>query len=181
MSPRFVRMADLVPTSWPNGKGVTRDVAGRTRPDGSMDWLISIAELGSDAPFSHFDDCDRHFTLVSGEGVQLSIGDAPAVSCRPLVPIFFRGDIPTRCRITAGPARAFNLFARRLGQRPTVWTLHLAGYHEIRLQSALAVHCGFGSVRVRGDLMGPGDTLVDSEGEEFAAGAEGAGLVIVRW
>lgn len=180
MTPRLIRMTDLDPKPWPNGKGVTRDVCGRSRSDGSMDWLISIAELSEDAPFSHFENCDRILTIISGEGIQLIIGNAPPVVCRPMVPVFFRGDVPTRCRITAGPGRAFNVFASRIGPQPTVSALHLAGSHELRLHSALLVNCAAGSVRAGGELMRAGDTLVDPDGANIAAGEEGAGLVIVR-
>lgn len=175
----MVRGADLVAKPWPNGHGITRDVAGKQSLDRRSDWLISIADLARDADFSYFADCDRYFTLVDGEGVELAVGAGVPVRCTPLVPFFFAGDVPTRCRVR-NPARAFNVFVARDYGRIEVSARIVAGGHRIRLaHNLVAVYCAFGKLIAGDHVLGQGDTLVDPGILEARAG-EAAGLVFVQ-
>jgi len=99
--------ASRVAAPWPNGRGITRDYLRRTGPDGGLVWLVTVAELTQDAPFSLM-PYERVFTVASGSAVELTIDGAPVVA-EPLRPVRFSGRSATTCRLLGGPARAFNL------------------------------------------------------------------------
>jgi len=161
MNTLLVHAADLVATPWINGKGITRDVFGETLSDGRTDWLISIAELRVDAEFSYFDEVDRTFTLLEGEGIELVFDDAPAVRCHPFVPISFPGDRTTRCRVAAGPGNTFNVFARRSGPQFIVSVLTLVKNHPLKMQgNPVAIHCATGSAMVGRHRLITGSTII---------------------
>lgn len=167
---RVVRAADLVPRPWPNGLGITRDVARADRPDGRFAWLLSIADLERDAPFSHFPDCDRVFTLVAGDPIVLSVGGAE-IRSGLLVPTLFPGDRPTTSRITGAPGRAFNVFVDRRSRRAAVSAANLAAGHAVSVRGEeAAVHCVAGDVAAgEGSVIGPGDTWVGAGGATLRA------------
>ncbi|MCC9310150.1 HutD family protein [Kitasatospora sp. RB6PN24] len=109
--------ADRHPTPWRNGGGVTREVVstGFSR--------VSLAEIAADGPFSAFPGRQRILTVVSGEGIELTVGDAPPVVVPPLRPFAFPGGAATSCRLLGGPVTALNLITRH--PDPAV-TLHPA-------------------------------------------------------
>jgi hypothetical protein len=182
-SPKVVRASQLRPTPWRNGRGVTRDVAGRTGAGGDAEWLISLADLTEDADFSHFPHCDRIFTLVQGGPVDLIFGGGATMRCERLVPALFSGDVPTRCRLPNGPARAFNVFADRRRRRAGVLVQAISdGHAAAPLADVAAVHCVSGRIGVAGIAsLEPGDTLVAGFGDGWRAeAAETAALVVLR-
>jgi uncharacterized protein len=128
----IVRAADLKTRSWPNGCGITRDVAAQDRTDQGLEWLISIADLTESAEFSHFPHCDRILTLIEGTGVTLHLLGSAAMLCECLVPARFPGDVPTRCTMHAGPARAFNVFIDRRSCSAQVSVAEIAPSHGFR-------------------------------------------------
>lgn len=178
---RLVRAGDLVPRPWPNGFGVTRDIAGEGGQDGRIGWLLSLADLERDAPFSHLPNCDRVFTLVEGDPVELTIDGAAPVVSRSLVPTHFPGDRPTACRMTGGPGRAFNAFVDRSIYRARASALNLAAGHGIVAEGAVAAaYCvGGGTVAVDGDTVRPGDTWLGTAGATLQAVREPAVLVLI--
>ena len=58
----IVRAADVRPEPWANGGGTTRELA--RADDGS--WRISLADIGSDGPFSVLAGRHRVLTVVEG-------------------------------------------------------------------------------------------------------------------
>ncbi|MDH6136439.1 environmental stress-induced protein Ves [Kitasatospora sp. MAA4] len=100
--------ADRTATPWRNGGGLTREVAAAT--DGS--WRVSLAEVAADGPFSVFPGLDRVLTVVTGPGLELTVGDAQPATVRPLHPFAFSGELPTTGRLLDGPVTALNLMAR---------------------------------------------------------------------
>ncbi|MGE0095076.1 MAG: HutD family protein [Alphaproteobacteria bacterium] len=178
--PAIVRFGDLAPRPWPNGRGVTRDVANETAGDGSRDWLISIAELVEDAAFSHYEGCDRIFTLVGKNPVDLKIDDLPPLRCNPLVPAHFPGDRPTHCTLAGGPSRAFNLIFNRARMVGAVTSLTIAGHHQAEVpRRPAAVHCAAGTIMVQSETLEAGDTLVAPQERLFRTGETAATLLIV--
>ncbi|MDH6143867.1 environmental stress-induced protein Ves [Kitasatospora sp. GP30] len=106
MPVEHLRAADRHPTPWRNGGGVTREVV-------STDFSrVSLAEIAADGPFSAFPDQQRILTVLSGEGIELTIGDAPPVVVPPLQPFAFPGGAATACRLLGGPVTALNLITR---------------------------------------------------------------------
>jgi environmental stress-induced protein Ves len=106
MSVEQLPAADRRPTPWRNGGGVTREVV-------STDFSrVSLAEIAADGPFSAFPDQQRILTVLSGEGIELTVGDAAPVVVRPLRPFAFAGGAVTGCRLLGGPVTALNLITR---------------------------------------------------------------------
>ena len=157
----ILRFRDLMPRPWPNGRGVTRDVANKKSGDGSHDWIISIAELVEDAEFSHYERCNRILTLVGENPIDLHIGELSPLRCNPLAPVHFPGDRPTRCTLAGGPSRAFNVVVHRERMLGAVSSILMAGNHKTILpHRPAAVHCVAGTVIVQGEVLDAGDTLV---------------------
>lgn len=181
MAGRIIRMADLVPAPWPNGRGITRDLVRQAGPDGGLAWLATIADLVEDAPFSHLPGIDRTFTVIEGGPVELAIEGSGPILCPPFVPIAFPGDRPTGCRMPGGRARAFNLMAARGAWQVEVRVVRAAGGWAVAIPAGLAlVHCVDGRCSVAGRECGPGDTFVDPPPEGIEAMRDGATAILVR-
>ena len=175
-----IRGASLTPRPWPNGLGVTRDVAGHNQRGGQFDWLLSIADLRVDAAFSHFPGCDRIFTLIESEGVTLTLDKAFPLPCLPLVPASFPGDRPTFCTMGGGPARAFNVFVDRALWTARVAVLSIAADHAVSPgKTTAAVFCVRGTLAVAGQTLAVGDTATGTGAAAIrAAGAAAVALIV---
>lgn len=179
--PAILRFGDLTPRPWPNGRGITRDVASQTSSEGSRDWLISIAELVEDAAFSHYAGCDRILTLVGENPIDLHIGEGAALRCHLLRPTHFPGDRPTRCTLAGGPSRAFNLIVDRARVRGAVSAIAMASHHEVAIpRGAVAVHCAAGTVTAQGETLRAGDTLVEPRGGVLRTSDAAATILVVE-
>lgn len=104
-------------TRWHNGAGATAEIA-RFPMSGeaslTFDWRASLAEIDHDAEFSRFPGYDRTLLVISGDGIELVIGDdATRVLDARAAPFEFAGDPLTRCRLLGAPTRALNVFVRR--------------------------------------------------------------------
>ena len=101
---------------WKNGGGSTTEIA--IGPAGAsldaFDWRISMARVATDGPFSMFDGIDRTLTVIEGDGMELTIGDRPAlVLGNESEPLSFPGDTPTTARLLAGVITDLNVMTRR--------------------------------------------------------------------
>jgi environmental stress-induced protein Ves len=181
MEPGIVRAADLRPRPWPNGLGLTRDLAAGNRGEGGFGWLLSIADLTGDAAFSHFAGCDRVFTLIEGTGVTLALEGRAPLPCLPWVPACFPGDLPTHCTMPAGSARAFNLFLDRARYAGQVSVRSIAASHAVPAPSrTVAIFCAEGALEIGAEQLQAGDTLLHSGAATIRAAATGAIAVIVE-
>lgn len=179
--PAILPFRDLVPRPWPNGRGITRDVASKISGDGTRDWLISIAELVEDAAFSHYAGCDRILTVIGAHPIDLHIGEGAPFRCHPLRPAHFPGDRPTRCTLAGGLSRAFNLIVDRARGRGAVSAIAMAHHHTATVpQDAVAIHCADGTVTAEGEVLRAGDTLVEPRGSLLQTGDQGATLLVVE-
>lgn len=179
MPATIIRAADLQPRPWPNGLGITRDIARDASGEDTMGhpfgWLITVADLAVDAAFSHFPDASRIFTLLGGEGVTLSLEGRPALACLPWVPASFPGDVPTHCRMNGGPTRAFNVMTGR-GFEAHVAVRSIAAGHSVHAAGAcVAVYCAEGALEIGADRLGLGDTMLHAGG----VGIAGPGVAIL--
>jgi environmental stress-induced protein Ves len=180
MEPVIVRAADLRPRPWPNGLGLTRDLAAGDRREGGFGWLLSIADLTGDAAFSHFAGCDRVFTLIEGTGVTLALEGRAPLPCLPWVPACFPGDVPTHCTMPAGTARAFNLFLDRARYAGQVSVRSIAASHAVPAPPrTVAIFCAEGALEIGAEQLQAGDTLLHSGAATIRAAASGAIAVIV--
>ena len=176
----MVRAASLSPKPWRNGHGVTRDILAGS--EGGADWLVSLAELERDAPFSSYPGVDRTFTLVAGGPVRFLFEDGGVLACPPLVPILFPGERPLACRLETapgfGPTRALNVFVDRGRFTAGVAVMRLADGHAARLPpGTTALYCVEGRAAAEDALLTPGDALV---GESATVRAEGAPATLLR-
>ena len=92
-----VRSADVAPQPWANGGGTTRELL--VADDGA--WRISLADIGSDGPFSSFPGRRRLLTVVDGETHVVE----------PQRPFAFPGDAEVVASVPDGPVRALNVIA----------------------------------------------------------------------
>jgi uncharacterized protein len=118
MAARIVLPEAFQAMPWRNGGGTTWEIArGCLDTEGSAesewDWRLSLAEIAVDGPFSAFPNIDRLLTVLTGEGLALSLGAAPARILRPLDAIAFPGEVNASCRLLAGPTRDLNLMVDR--------------------------------------------------------------------
>jgi len=107
--------ADRVATPWKNGGGVTLEVMAF--PQGSslddFDWRISIAQVASDGPFSHFPGIDRTLCILDGQGIFLDIGGRLQKLNQRSMPFRFSGDANASARLLNGPIFDLNVMSRR--------------------------------------------------------------------
>jgi uncharacterized protein len=113
---RILRSADHKRMLWKNGKGETVEIA--VSPPGAsvdnFDWRISMATVAEDGPFSIFDSVDRTLSVLSGEGITLSVaGHAPTTLRRETPPYGFPADRETSATLVSGPITDLNVMTRR--------------------------------------------------------------------
>ena len=112
-------MIELLPAAthrrerWKNGGGWTREIL-RSPPDGDWRWRVSVAEVGSDGPFSAFPGVEREIVLLAGQGMDLQFDDGETVRLAPPHGrLRFSGDRPLSARLVEGPTIDFNLMWKR--------------------------------------------------------------------
>jgi uncharacterized protein len=118
MATRIVLPEAFQAMPWRNGGGTTWEIArGRfdseRLAEGEWHWRLSLAEIAVDGPFSVFPNIDRLLTVLTGDGLELSLGAAPARILRALDAIAFPGEVNVSCRLLAGPTRDLNLMVDR--------------------------------------------------------------------
>jgi environmental stress-induced protein Ves len=107
---------------WANGGGETTELHSNLQ-EGSdrMLWRISMADVLSAGPFSHFDGYDRVLVLLEGNGIGLSFeGGTNTQLSRRYDFAKFPGDIDTFADVSNGPIRDFNVIVDRSSFRPDV-------------------------------------------------------------
>ena len=118
---RILRTADYATLPWKNGLGVSRVIASHPHAASydAANWQVGATDIGIDCPFSSLPGLDRHFMLLSGDGVELTCIDVVAgINVRHEVkeqfaPIAFRGDWRTTCKLLGEPVQVFNVMTRR--------------------------------------------------------------------
>ena len=106
---RAVRIAELTPVRWRNGRGLTRDLG--TGPG----WRLSLAEIDAVGPFSQYPELDRVFAIASGAvRLRFASGHERRLDASS-EPIAFRGEDAPHCEPDphAGACRAINLMVER--------------------------------------------------------------------
>lgn len=113
---RILRAADHRRMPWKNGKGETVEIA--VFPPGAsvetFDWRVSAATVAEDGPFSLFDGIDRTLSVLSGEGIVLSVaGSADLTLTGASAPHAFPADATAAARLVGGPITDLNVMTRR--------------------------------------------------------------------
>jgi environmental stress-induced protein Ves len=115
MTARVFRNEDLVRIPWKNGVGTTAEVAAFPEDSGfeTFGWRISMADVASDGPFSHFPGIDRTLIVVEGDGIELDVEGIAYPLDRISSKLSFSGDDVTIGRLLSGPIRDLNVMTRR--------------------------------------------------------------------
>lgn len=110
---RVVRGADRVSSPWKNGGGLTHELWREGGGPAGFALRLSIAEVASDGPFSHFPGVDRVICLLDGAGFRLRRADGLALTLSRPAPFAFHGEDDWTCTLLGGPALDFNLMVDR--------------------------------------------------------------------
>lgn len=107
---------------WANGGGETTQLYSQLDPDsGRILWRISMADVSTAGPFSHFAGYDRVLVLLKGHGLILSFEDRANCELRERFDYAeFPGDIKTFATVSDGPVQDFNVIADRSRFSPSV-------------------------------------------------------------
>ncbi len=159
---RVIKADELVPATWKNGGGITREIASHSRR-GSVHWRLSIADVDRGGPFSSFPGLSRILTVIEGHGMTLHTPDQN-LNALPHQPLAFAGDVPVAGHLNEGPVRNFNLIFDPTRISPTV-ALHDGPQTFAISQTQHAVHCLSGTIDLNGTLLFPGDTALADCGD----------------
>ena len=183
---RLLRAEDYRHMPWKNGGGVTTEVA--VSPEGTdlddFDWRISMARVEAGGPFSKFAGIDRTLSILEGEGLLLSVGDARPVALRQASePYGFAADTPTSAELIDGPVTDLNVMTRRDRYSHSVRRFALDGETDISASAGenLLV-CKSGVLTARTSettaVLGAQDTLMFS-GEAVRLSASRLAIVFL--
>jgi len=167
----FLPASRRVAQPWKNGGGVTREVAAFPPGAGMdrFDWRVSIADVGTDGPFSIFPDIDRTLTILSGAGITLDMG-GDTLRLLPGRPVSFPGDQPAAAALLDGPVTDLNVMSRRgkIGHKVAA----LSAAQTLSVGEGVLVWIS-GQGRVDGVAMGPLDAVqADAPGEWAVEGKD---------
>ena len=144
-----LKAAERIARPWKNGGGITRDVY--THPEGAaleaFDWRVSLADVASDGPFSHFAGIDRTTAILSGAGFDLTVdGDTHRLTPQT-PPLAYPGDGAASARLIAGPVTDLNVMTRRGRCRHHLSRRRITGDTDIAMTAGLLLwESGTGTV-----------------------------------
>lgn len=149
--------SDYQEMRWKNGGGLTREILVWPGADWSL--RLSMATVGSDGPFSVFEGVDRTLTVLTGEGVDLTVA-GQQTRLLPDLPFAFPGDAETSSRLIGGTVTDFNVMTRRA---------RLTHHVEVVSDRVLS-HDGLAAVFVLDPWPGVGrhDLLLPEGGEDIS-------------
>jgi len=111
MSVRMIRVDEASPQRWRNGGGFTRELLAWPSVE-AWRLRVSVADVESDGSFSSFPAVERWFTVLDGNGVELTVAGTAHRLTAESAPLRFSGEVPTVCRLLDGPTRDLNLMLR---------------------------------------------------------------------
>ncbi len=162
--------SDYTVQPWKNGKGTTTEL-WRLERDGTLLVRLSRAAVVEDGPFSIFPGLERNLTVLTGPGFRLT-GEGIDLTCTPLVPVAFPGDVAVTASGTGGQrSDDFNVMTARALPRPKVAVMTDA---TLPAGGPLALYA-LGPAAVNGRRLADGD-LVLTEGAAQLTGR----LLVVR-
>lgn len=137
MNVEVVRFAELQPTAWKNGLGMTTQLAIHPidADQNTFEWRVSIATLTGTAPFSIFPGIERCLAMLEGEVTLLRAASSVTLSSTS-PPLTFSGEEPVTGRVESGAAIDLNLMYRPLRWRATLRRVALREGETIRVREA---------------------------------------------
>lgn len=132
-----MKARDLVRVPWKNRGGTTAEIA--VSPEGAgfeaFEWRLSMADVGTNGPFSSFSGIDRTLVLIEGRGLELTVDGVTCRLDRVASLLAFAGESITAARLTGGPIRDLNVMTRRGRYEHQVEKLE-PGIVDLRLRRA---------------------------------------------
>lgn len=105
---KHLSATDYTVMPWQNGGGVTTEIA-RDVDNGSYGWRLSIADITADGPFSAFPGMSRIISVLTGNGMVLTVDGTPSRTLARYQAFAFDGAAITSCALIDGPIRDFNV------------------------------------------------------------------------
>lgn len=182
---KILRAGDYRRMPWKNGKGETVEIAvfPHDATVNDFDWRISMAAVVEDGPFSLFEDVDRTLSVLSGEGIVLSVeGQADVILRQKTLPHAFPADVPTQSRLLADAITDLNVMTRRGRYIHDVAAIEVADGKLGPVEGAhvTLILCHDGMRLASGGQLGPLDALLFDAGDEALDIAEGMTSRIYR-
>ncbi len=160
---KILRSSEYRRMPWKNGKGETVEIAVFP-PNASVDtfdWRISTATVAEDGPFSHFAQIDRTLSILTGDGMTLSVqGREPVLMLQSSQPYPFPGDVATTAMLTKGPITDLNVMTRRGRFTHSVRRVQAPGALEIVPAAEMTVVIVAGSASISDQRMEAMDAVV---------------------
>ncbi|MDE1157462.1 MAG: HutD family protein [Neorhizobium sp.] len=171
---KVLRAKDYRRMPWKNGKGETVEIT--VFPEGAsvadFGWRVSMAPVVSDGAFSNFEEIDRTLSILTGEGMALSVeGMERVVLGTVSAPFAFPGDAATDAVLTQGPITDLNVMTRRGLFSHRVTRVETAGEIVLSADAAVTMIVVTGEASVVGAALGPLDAAIFD--------TAGPGLVVV--
>lgn len=155
--------SDYTTQPWKNGKGTTTEL-WRLERDGTLLVRLSRASVVEDGPFSLFPGVERNLTVLTGPGFRLT-GPGLDLTCAPLVPVAFPGDVAVVATGTSGqPSDDFNVMTARSLPLPLV-TVEADG--TLPAGGLLALYA-LSPATVNGRAVGEGDLILTEKAASFS-------------
>lgn len=126
---RTVRFADAPRSRWANGLGETVEL-WRTPGDGPFDARLSIATIGSDAPFSSLPGVDRVLLSLSPHTLTLDV-DGTRTALDEFEAVTFPGEAEVHAVGVTTPGQDLNLMVRRGAGTPSLTVVPVDGDVEV--------------------------------------------------
>lgn len=159
MTMTILRAASHRRMPWKNGKGETIEIA--IHPEGSgietFAWRISTASVSEDGPFSAFDGVDRNLSVLTGDGILLTVDGQESRLTRESAPFAFAGDRPTMARLIGTPITDLNVMSRRGSFDSTVNRIDLDGARLIEPQHTVFILVTEGEASIGDTVLQPLD------------------------
>jgi len=107
---RILRPADWQEQPWPNGGGVTHEIASEYDGD-TLLWRFSTARVDCDGAYSLFPGLVRISTVIEGPGTLLrDTATGAEIDIQPLTPTNLEGDALYEGSLKGEPLRHLNFF-----------------------------------------------------------------------
>lgn len=153
-----LRPPDYTVQPWKNGKGTTTEL-WRMERDGLLLIRLSRASVVEDGPFSLFPGVERNLTVLTGPGFRL-VGEGLDLTCAPLVPVAFPGDVAVGATGTHGQrSDDFNVMTARSLPPPQVTVEADA---MLPAGGLLALYA-LGPAEVNGERLAEGDLILTED------------------
>ncbi|TQN54855.1 HutD family protein [Agrobacterium tumefaciens] len=165
---KILRAQDYRRMPWKNGKGETVEItvfpAGASVAD--FGWRVSMAPVVSDGAFSAFEEIDRTLSILTGEGMVLSVeGMAPEVMGAASAPFSFPGDAATHAVLTQGRITDLNVMTRRGRFSHRVRRVETGGGIALSRDATVTMIVVTGDASVAGLALRPLDAVLLEEQE----------------